>query len=60
MNHNFILAVMLVIAALVTIDMVTYMIRRAPKSSLFSRGIWIIGVICLIGLLYYYLNGFKF
>lgn len=61
--HNLeliLLAIIVVVNIIVGFDFIVYVIKNAPKSSIFSKRIWKIGLFCFILLVYWYLNNMKF
>jgi hypothetical protein len=53
-------AVFLVFSFLASFDFIVYTLKSAPKISMFSRRFWLFGLISIIGLIYWYVNGMKF
>ena len=53
-------SIIAVIATAVSFDFVIYILKSAPKSAYFYKRTWAIGFLCIIALVYWYLNGMKF
>lgn len=55
-----ILAILIVLSAITGFDFIVYVLKSAPKSSYFTKRMWIFGFLSTIALVYWYLNGMKF
>jgi len=57
---NLILALLITFSATVSLDYVSYICRKAPKSARFSNDVWRVAFITNATIVYYVINGFKF
>jgi len=55
-----IIAICAVYAVITVFDFSVYTIKSAPKSSSLTKTTWKIGAVCIVALVYWYLNGQKF
>ncbi len=55
-----IFSIMAVVAVITTFDFVVFVIKPAPCRAYFRKPIWFIGLICIMGLVYWYMNGMRF
>jgi len=55
-----IIAVLVVISAVTIFDWTVYVIKNAPKAAQLPKYMWSIGLLSLIALVYWYMNGMKF
>lgn len=55
-----IFAIVAVISAATSFDFVIFILKSAPKSSYFSKNKWILGMLCTMIVVYWFLNGYKF
>jgi len=53
-------SIMVVVATITTFDFVVYVIKRAPCRAYFNKITWFFGLICIMGLVYWYMNGMRF
>ena len=55
-----IFAVVFVIFTINAFDFIIYVIKSAPKSAYLSKISWKVGLICMVVLVYWFVNGYKF
>jgi NO-binding membrane sensor protein with MHYT domain len=53
-------SILAVISAITAFDFITYVLKASPKSSYLTKRFWIFGTICIMGVVYWYMNGMRF
>ena len=53
-------SILAVISAMTAFDFITYVLKTAPKSSYLTKRVWSFGTICIMALVYWYMNGMRF
>lgn len=61
MNKELIVfAIVSVIAVLTAFDFIVFTVKSAPKKAMFPVGFWWIGMISIMALVYWVMNGYHF
>lgn len=53
-------SILAVISAMTAFDFVTYVLKPSPKSSYLTKRFLSFGTICIMALVYWYMNGMRF
>jgi hypothetical protein len=53
-------SILAVISAMTAFDFITYVLKHSPKSSSLTKRFWSFGTICIMALVYWYMNGMRF
>lgn len=53
-------SVLAVISVMVIVDYLVYTFKSAPKTSVLKMRVWRLGMICIMALVYWFMNGMKF
>lgn len=55
-----IFSVLFVFSSVMALDYISYAIKSAPKTACFSKRKWVIGMLCAMAVVYWFLNGGTF
>jgi hypothetical protein len=55
-----IFSILAVLSVLVMFDFITYTFKSVPKRAILSKLIWKVGLLSIVILVYWYMNGMRF
>lgn len=53
-------SVLAVISVITAFDFMTFVLKSPPKQSYLTKRFWTFGAICIMSLVYWYMNGMRF